>query len=82
MKRNRYGNEYWFADAGEKIFSVEGDLDYWRFGGKEGEEGINESDLGFADPSGGPFLCSGFDTGSGTVKRIFVDNGKIMVEVN
>lgn len=81
MRLNRYGNEYWFAEAGEKILSVEGDLDYWRFGGKENTEGIDESNLGFADPSGGPFLAPGYDTGSGIVKRVFLVDAKIMLEV-
>ena len=81
MRLNRYGNEYWFAEAGEKILSVEGDLDYWRFGGKEGIDGINENDLGFADPSGGPFLTAGYNTGMGIVKRVFMVDAKIMLEV-
>ena len=81
MRLNRYGNEYWFAEAGEKILSVEGDLDYWRFGGKENAEGIDENDLGFADPSGGPFIAPGYDTGSGIVKRVFLVDAKIMLEV-
>ena len=81
MKLNRYGNEYWFAEAGEKILSVEGDLDYWRFGGKEGYDGINDNDLGFADPSGGPFITPGYNTGSGIVKRVFLVGEKVMLEV-
>jgi hypothetical protein len=30
-----------------------------RFGGKEGQDGIDRTDLGFFDPSGGPFVAVG-----------------------
>jgi hypothetical protein len=32
-------------------------IKYMRFGGKEGQDGIDRTDLGFFDPSGGPFVA-------------------------
>jgi hypothetical protein len=39
---------------------MEGDsLTYCRFGGKEGQEGIDHDDLGMFDPMGGPYVGVG-----------------------
>jgi hypothetical protein len=54
--RNRYGDEYTFESVGENTYTIKGDLKYWRFGGREGQEQMDLSDLGFVDPSGGPFI--------------------------
>jgi hypothetical protein len=58
--KNRYGNEYWFEQLNEDTYVIRGDLKYWRFGGKEGEDFIDNNNLGFADPSGGPFIAKGY----------------------
>jgi hypothetical protein len=34
-------------------------IKYMRFGGKEDQDGIDMTDLGFFDPSGGPFVAVG-----------------------
>jgi len=57
--KNRYGNEYWFEKLDEDTYVIRGDLKYWRFGGQEGESGIDSNNLGFVDPSGGPFISKG-----------------------
>lgn len=57
--RNRYGDVYDFVQVGEDTYQITGDLKYWRFGGKEGQEQIDMNDLGMADPSGGPFMAVG-----------------------
>jgi hypothetical protein len=54
--RNRYGDEYTFESVNENTYTIKGDLKYWRFGGREGQEQMDLSDLGFVDPSGGPFI--------------------------
>ena len=54
--RNRYGDEYTFESVDENTYTIKGDLKYWRFGGREGQEQMDLSDLGFVDPSGGPFI--------------------------
>ena len=64
----RYANEA-ARDASIPV-PVEGDLAYWRFGGKEGQEGLNYEDLGFVDPSGGPFIEVGMEINGKTIKRI------------
>lgn len=57
--RNRHGVEYDFALLSENTYTITGDLKYWRFGGKEGTSGVDMNDLGFVDPSGGPFISVG-----------------------
>ena len=60
--KNRYGNEYSFVKTGLNEYSiVSGDLDHWRFGGREGVEGLDMNNLGFVDPSGGPFISIGYE---------------------
>jgi len=39
--KNRYGNEYHFEKTGDNEYTIKGDLSYWRFGGREGVEGID-----------------------------------------
>lgn len=69
--RNRYGDRYEFKKVGDNTYVIEGDLKYWRFGGKEGQETIDDSDLGFVDPSGGPFISVGhYEIEGRKVKRI------------
>jgi hypothetical protein len=60
--KNRYGVEYTFVTYDDKLYrfnmSEEG-MKYSRYGGKEDQEGIDPNDLGFFDPSGGPFVAVG-----------------------
>lgn len=56
---NRYGNKYWFEEREKDVFEIMGDLDYWRFGGKQGQDRIDMEDLGMCDPSGGPYITVG-----------------------
>jgi hypothetical protein len=79
--RNRYGDEYSFEKVAENTYKIVGDLSYWRFGGKEGQEGIDESDLGFVDPSGGPFIAPGYEIEGSKVVRISSNNEGIFFEV-
>lgn len=68
--KNRYGDEYQFVKVNDNTFTITGDLKYWRFGGKEGQEHVNDNDLGFVDPSGGPFISMGYMIEGRPVKRI------------
>lgn len=54
--RNRYGDVYTFERVDENTYTIKGDLKYWRFGGREGQDTFDMNDLGFVDPSGGPFI--------------------------
>lgn len=63
-------------------FVSEEETKYARFGGKEGDPGINMGDLGIFDPSGGLFISEGFVIDGKRVKRIFADDGDVFFEVD
>lgn len=79
--KNRHGNEYEFVKVNDNIYTIKGELEHWRFGGKEGESFLNTNDLGFVDPSGGPFISIGYEIEGRKVKRISNEQGGIMFEV-
>jgi hypothetical protein len=79
--RNRYGDEYTFEKVNENTYTIKGDLKYWRFGGKEGQEKFDDTDLGFVDPSGGPFISIGYKIEGRPVKRIRADAESVSFEV-
>ena len=57
--KNRYGKEYSFErvdDNTYKFIMAEEDAMYMRIGGREGQDQIDMNDLGYFDPSGGPFI--------------------------
>lgn len=57
--KNRYGVEYCFVKYDDNLYRFnmgEGSMNYMRFGGREYQEKIDMNDLGFFDPSGGPFV--------------------------
>ncbi len=68
--KNRYGDEYTFNKVNENTFTIVGDLKYWRFGGREGQERMDMTNLGFVDPRGGPFIAVGMSIGGRTIKNI------------
>jgi hypothetical protein len=76
--KNRYGDEYDFVVVDDNTLTIVGDLNYWRFGGKEGQHELDMSDLGMVDPSGGPYISVGSIIEGRQVKRISVDNEKIL----
>ena len=79
--KNRYGDEYHFVQVDANTFTIEGDLKYWRYGGREGQEQMDFNDLGFVDPSGGPFIQLGYHIEGREVKRIRADGDVIYFEV-
>jgi len=79
--KNRHGNEYHFEKVDENVYTIVGDLDYWRYGGREGQPNIDWNDLGFVDPSGGPFIGVGGLIDGRKITRIRVENEKILFEV-
>lgn len=57
--KNRDGKEYSFErvdDNTYKFIMAEEDAMYMRVGGREGQDQIDMNDLGYFDPSGGPFI--------------------------
>jgi len=91
--KNRYGVEYTFARITENRFQFvmdEEGMKYCRYGGKEGQEHMDFNDLGFFDPSGGPFVdCGGIifpdetsdASGPWKVTSIFCADQNIFIEV-
>lgn len=80
--KNRYGDEYRFEKVNENTYTIVGELKYWRYGGKEGQNGIDDNDLGFVDPSGGPFISIGYKIEGRTVNRIRAEGDQIYFEVD
>ena len=70
--KNRHGVEYHFEEVSPGVYTIRGDLRYWRFGGHEGVSGVDMTDLGFVDPSGGPFLAVGGEIEGHRIRRISV----------
>lgn len=68
--RNRYGDVYDFVREGDNTYRITGDLKYWRFGGKEGQQRIDMDDLGMCDPSGGPYMAVGMAIEGRKIVRI------------
>lgn len=80
--KNRYGDNYTFEKVGENTYTIVGDLKHWRYGGREGQERMDFSDLGFVDPSGGPFIEIGMKIEGRKINRISVmGNDDIYFEV-
>lgn len=79
--KNRYGNEYSFEKVSDSVYTIIGDLKYWRYGGREGQEQMDFTDLGFVDPSGGPFISLGYTIEGRKVVRISAEGEKILFEV-
>lgn len=80
--KNRYGDEYRFEKVNENTYTIVGELKYWRYGGKEGQNGIDDNDLGFVDPSGGPFISIGYKIEGRNVTRIRAEGDQIYFEVD
>lgn len=62
MVRNRNGTEYSWKKVEENTYKFEMngvDINWCRYGGQEGAMTVDYNDLGFFDPSGGPFIGIG-----------------------
>lgn len=79
--RNRYGDEYSFEKVADDTYTIVGDLKYWRCGGKEGQSGIDDQDLGFVDPSGGPFISVGGKIDGREIVRIRTQGESFLFDV-
>lgn len=75
--KNRYGDLYQFEKLSENQYTITGGLKYWRYGGKDGQDELDLSDLGFVDPSGGPFISVGMNIEGRKVVRIGVDGSDL-----
>jgi hypothetical protein len=88
MMKNRYGVEYSFVKVEDNLYGFqipESEMEYMRMGGREGQDEIDMEDLGFFDPSGGPFVEVGtkiyWDKEPLTVRRIMSRESGLFVEV-
>jgi hypothetical protein len=82
--KNRYGDKYSFEPIGDNIykFVMTGDSMNWcRYGGQENQDGIDYNNLGFFDPSGGPFISVGNELEIGIVKHIKSTADGIIIKV-
>ena len=82
--KNRHGVEYHYEKVGDNTFKFvmkESGMQYMRVGGREGQNQIDMNDLGFFDPSGGPFVGIGSKIESGTVTRIMRTDEGIFAEI-
>lgn len=79
--KNRYGNEYSFEKVNDNTYTIVGELSYWRYGGREGQAEMDYTDLGFVDPSGGPFIATGYMIEGRAVTRIRTEGEQIFFEV-
>lgn len=57
--RNRHGEIYHFELVEPNVYKYVGNTSYCRMGALEGQDGIDYNNLGFFDPSGGPFVAVG-----------------------
>ena len=85
MMKNRYGVEYSFTRVEDHMYRfniAESEMSVMRMGGREE---IDMEDLGFFDPSGGPFVEVGskiyWDKEPLTVRRIMSRESGLFVEV-
>lgn len=81
MGRNRYGVEYTFEKVADNTYTIKGALEYWRYGGQEGQDRIDYDNLGFVDPSGGPFIGIGYMIEGRKVTRIRSRDDQLLFEV-
>lgn len=79
--KNRYGDSYQFIQVDNNTYTIEGDLKYWRYGGREGQHSVDLNDLGYVDPSGGPFISLGFVIEGKKITKIKCIEDKIYFEV-
>lgn len=83
MYTNRYSDSYmWEAidDNTYKFIMNEKALQYCRYGGREGVEGIDTSDLGMFDPSGGPFVGLGMEIDGKPITRLYSEEDGMYAE--
>lgn len=80
---NRYKDEYKWVALNETTYRFEmtGDSMKWcRYGGQAGVEGVDTSNLGMFDPSGGPFVGLGMTIDGKPITRIYSQTTGIHAE--
>lgn len=67
---NRYHNKLWLELVEPDLYKLGGEAKYCRYGGKQGQTTLDYNDLGFVDPSGGPFIAAGYPVEGRAIKQI------------
>ena len=81
---NRYNDTYKWVAENETTYRFEmtgNSLEYCRYGGKEGVEGIDANDLGMFDPSGGPYVSLGMEIDGRPITRLYDSESGFCAEV-
>ena len=79
--KNRYGDRFEFVSTDSPSrFILEGDLNHFRYGGREGVEGVDLLNLGMVDPSGGPYVELGTKINNKSITKISIYSEVIMLE--
>jgi len=85
MYTNRYSDSYmWEAinDTTYKFVMDDKAMKWCRYGGREGVEGIDTSNLGMFDPSGGPYVCLGMEIDGKPITRLLATEDGFNAIVN
>ena len=71
--KNRHGEVYELRKLGDRdsTYQLTGNLKHFRVGGLVGQKDVDMENLGFIDPSGGPFLSVGDEIEGKRIKRIY-----------
>jgi len=86
--KNRYGDEYIWEKLSDDTykFCMKSDslsMMYCRMGGRPDQNEIDFTDLGFFDPSGGPYITLGYVIENKEIIRIYQnDERDIIVQVH
>ena len=70
--KNRHGVEYRFEEISAGVYTIRGDLRHWRFGARDGAPGVDMTNLGFVEPSGGPLIAIGSEIEGHRIRHISV----------
>jgi hypothetical protein len=84
MIENRYGDSWCWDKQDETIYRfimTGSSLEYCRLGGKEGQDKIDDQDLGMFDPSGGPYISLGQVLEGREIVRLRRTDGSFYAEV-
>lgn len=72
LHKNRYGDVYKFVKKYQSnTYKLMGTLEHFRVGGLEGQDHVDMENIGFIDPSGGPFISVGGEIEGKKIKRIY-----------
>ena len=84
MIKNRYGDSWCWEKQDEntyKFIMTGTSMEFCRYGGVEGVEGLDSQNLGMFDPSGGPYISLGQMREGREIVRLRSTDGSFYAEV-